>query len=225
MRRAGGIITEDDLAGYRATLRDPLIARGVAGFTLVGVPPPSSGGATVIGAARFLAGYANPLASFADTLSKHRMTEAFRHVFAIRMSLSDPAYYANVTAEAVADLVSSPYMESLRRITRDDDVLPLSQYGGKKWAQLKDEDELDVTAKDAHEGDRRLRKRERKGTKLHPRNLGLLDYLEDNGTTHLSVVDKDRNSVAITSTVNSHFGSKVISPSTGILLNDEMDGE
>ena len=37
----------------------------------------------------------------------------------------------------------------------------------------------------------------------------------DHGTTHLSVLDKDGNAVAITSTVNTLFGSKVISPSTG----------
>lgn len=37
------------------------------------------------------------------------------------------------------------------------------------------------------------------------------------------MVDEARNAVAMTSTINTAFGSKVVSPSTGILLNNEMD--
>lgn len=45
----------------------------------------------------------------------------------------------------------------------------------------------------------------------------------DHGTTHISVVDGARMAVAVTSTVNTGFGSKVVSPSTGIILNNQMD--
>ena len=41
-------------------------------------------------------------------------------------------------------------------------------------------------------------------------------------TTHLSVVDRDRNTVAITQTNNMVWGSGVVVPGTGILLNDTM---
>ncbi|KAF8704986.1 hypothetical protein HU200_031236 [Digitaria exilis] len=47
--------------------------------------------------------------------------------------------------------------------------------------------------------------------------------LDDHGTSHLCVVDGDRNVVAMTTTVNYYFGAKVLSPSTGIVLNNEMD--
>ncbi len=42
-------------------------------------------------------------------------------------------------------------------------------------------------------------------------------------TTHISVVDGEGNAVAMTTTVNYWFGSCVVVPGTGILLNDEMD--
>ena len=42
-------------------------------------------------------------------------------------------------------------------------------------------------------------------------------------TTHFSTADAEGNWVACTATVNTSFGSKVIVPGTGILLNNEMD--
>ena len=42
-------------------------------------------------------------------------------------------------------------------------------------------------------------------------------------TTHFSVADAEGNWVACTQTINTAFGSKVIVPGTGILLNNEMD--
>ncbi|MEX0803223.1 MAG: gamma-glutamyltransferase [Candidatus Binatia bacterium] len=43
------------------------------------------------------------------------------------------------------------------------------------------------------------------------------------GTTHFSVVDRFGNAVACTLSVNTRFGSKLLVPKTGIVLNNEMD--
>jgi gamma-glutamyltranspeptidase/glutathione hydrolase len=42
-------------------------------------------------------------------------------------------------------------------------------------------------------------------------------------TTHIAAADADGNWVAITATVNTAFGSKVIVPGTGVVLNNEID--
>ncbi len=42
-------------------------------------------------------------------------------------------------------------------------------------------------------------------------------------TTHISAADAEGNWVAMTATINTTFGSKVIIPGTGVLLNNQMD--
>jgi len=47
--------------------------------------------------------------------------------------------------------------------------------------------------------------------------------LFDKHTTHIAAADKAGNWVAITTTVNTDFGSKVAVPGTGVFLNNQMD--
>ncbi|MDR8393227.1 gamma-glutamyltransferase [Aliifodinibius sp. S!AR15-10] len=48
-------------------------------------------------------------------------------------------------------------------------------------------------------------------------------YSESSETTHFSIVDKDGNAVAVTTTLNGSFGNKFSVDGAGFLLNNEMD--
>jgi len=47
--------------------------------------------------------------------------------------------------------------------------------------------------------------------------------LEDDETTHFSILDAEGNRVSATQTVNLLYGSGMVAPGTGVLLNNEMD--
>lgn len=54
-------------------------------------------------------------------------------------------------------------------------------------------------------------------------NYGRFFAADDSGTSHFSVIDQHGNAVACTETINLTYGSFVVVPKWGILLNDEMD--
>ena len=46
---------------------------------------------------------------------------------------------------------------------------------------------------------------------------------ESDETTHISIIDKDGNCVAVTTTLNGRYGSKCVVAGAGFILNNEMD--
>ena len=52
---------------------------------------------------------------------------------------------------------------------------------------------------------------------------GRVDVIESVETTHFSIVDEAGNAVAITTTLNGNYGSKVVVQGGGFFLNNEMD--
>ncbi|TAF03930.1 MAG: gamma-glutamyltransferase [Nostocales cyanobacterium] len=59
-------------------------------------------------------------------------------------------------------------------------------------------------------------------TELKP-EIKTLKTHESTETSHLNVVDADRNAVSLTFTINTGFGAGIVTPGTGIVLNNEMD--
>ena len=58
---------------------------------------------------------------------------------------------------------------------------------------------------------------------LDPEDYGVIrPPRDDGGTSHLSVVDADGNAVALTTTVNTLFGARVVGMRSGVVLNNEM---
>ncbi len=110
MRRGGGIITEEDLARYRPIWREPLRST-YRGYSLIAMPPASSGGTTMIEALNILETY-NSLPAFHSTAYKHLLAESFRRAFIDRNTkLCDPAF----CSVPLAQLTSKSYAQTLAR--------------------------------------------------------------------------------------------------------------
>lgn len=115
MRRGGGIITNEDLARYKPIWRDPL-RTGYRGYSLIAMPPASSGGTTMIEALNILETY-DSLPPFHSTQYKHLLAESFRRAFVDRNTkLCDPAF----CDVPVARLTSKEYARELRRTIAPD---------------------------------------------------------------------------------------------------------
>ena len=63
----------------------------------------------------------------------------------------------------------------------------------------------------------------KKPTDSNDIGYGSIDIYESNETTHYSIIDQFGNAVAVTTTLNGTFGSKLFSNELGFFLNNEMD--
>ncbi len=121
MRRSGGIITAEDLAGYRALWREP-IQSTYRGWRIIAMPPASSGGVTLTEILNILEGYRMPRFGAAQLM--HLETEAMRRAFADRNRyLGDPAF----VQMPLDRLTSKSYAAELRASIRRDRATPSSE--------------------------------------------------------------------------------------------------
>ncbi|XP_010438326.1 PREDICTED: gamma-glutamyltranspeptidase 3-like [Camelina sativa] len=178
VKNAGGIITMDDLRSYKVRVTDAMSV-DVMGYTVHGMPPPSSGTVGFAMVMNILDSYSNLYTASGKDLELHRLIEAMKHMFAARMDLGDPEF-VNIT-NGMNQMLSKTHAEEIRKKIFDNTTFP-PEYYLNRWSQLRDQ-----------------------------------------GTSHFCIVDAERNTVSMTTTVNYAFGAKVLSPATGIVLNNEMD--
>lgn len=178
MRSENGPLSAGDLAAYRVRVRKPLMGR-FQGYTVVGMPPPSSGGACMIQMLGVLDGY--DLIAMDAGAYHHLLVECMKHAYAARSALLGDADADPAIAQDAARMVSSPEIKRIRA------AIDLSR------------------------------------TRADPRSYGDAFAGPDSGTSHYSVVDSQGNAVAATETINYGFGSFMVVPNTGIVLNNELN--
>ena len=175
MRRGGGIITEEDLARYRARERTPVTGT-YRGYDIISMPPPSSGGVAIVTMLNILEAY--DLASMGHNSAEyiHHLAEAMRRAFRERATYLADADFADVPIQR---LTSKEHASWLRRNIHPE-----------------------------------------RASVSHPSDVMLPP--ESPQTTHYSVVDADGMAVSVTYTLESGYGSGIVVPGAGFLLNNEM---
>ncbi|MCB1894980.1 MAG: gamma-glutamyltransferase [Rhodocyclaceae bacterium] len=193
-----GRMTQADLAGYRPRVRKPVEGH-YRGFTIQSMPPPSSGGLTLLMMLRLLEPY--PIGSgdagwgFGGRHTLHVMAEAMRLGFADRAAwMGDDDQVPVPVAGLLSDCFLAPrgaLIDLGKRMATPDaaDPWPCHEHGAMSG------DEASLAAQD-----------EAKGT----------------DTTHFTVVDRWGNVVSFTSTIESAWGSGIMVPGYGFLLNNEL---
>ena len=126
MRRGGGIITRDDLAKYEAVWREP-ISFQYRDQTVLSMPPPSSGGATIAEILNILEGYDLQRFGYLSADHIHVWTEAVKRAYADRNAyLADPDFVVQPTAKMISDAYAGQRRADIRmdRDTPSADVRP-----------------------------------------------------------------------------------------------------
>ena len=205
---AGGILTEDDLKKYAVRWREPLVGN-YRGHRILTMPPPSAGGLAIVQVLATLEKMEPEPAQWRDPQHVHRMAEAIRRVYVDRAKyLGDPAFVEIPMDKLVSDAAISRLAASIDPAQATPSVTLLDAGAAATQSTLPAQ----------------------RGTSAVPSPEGAQkpptptpDAGSTKNTTHISVIDRAGNAVAMTTTVNYGFGSCLVAKGTGVLLNDEMD--
>ncbi len=193
VQKGGGLITADDLARYEVKEREP-VHGSYRGFEVITAPPPSSGGTVLIELLNILEGYDLAKLGNRSAQAIHFEVEAFRRGFFDRAEFMGDPDFSKIP---VAQLIDKKYAAAWR-----DSIDPGHASPSKELKRPAIFSELEQYAKE------------------HP---PAAMPNESDQTTHHSVMDAEGNAVAVTTTLNGWFGSRVTVDGLGFLLNDEMD--
>ncbi|XP_024959882.1 glutathione hydrolase 3-like [Cynara cardunculus var. scolymus] len=133
VQSGGGILTMDDMRNYKVKVTDA-VEVNTMGFTILGMPPPSSG---TLGLAMVL----NILNGYEDTngakgaLGLHRFIEALKHMFSYRINLGDPDFVD--ISKTTSDMLSPSFADKIRKRIFDNTTFP-SEYYLPRWSQIQD---------------------------------------------------------------------------------------
>lgn len=193
MQQGGGLITVKDLKNYEVVERTPV--RGTyRGLEIISSPPPSSGGIALVETLNILEGFDIAKAGFGSAEAIHLVVESYRRAFYDRAQfLGDPEF----SKLPVLELTDKKY--------------------GVDWRMSVDPQRASASARLERP---RVSQALADYAKKKPVKAAAAEATE---TTHYSVVDKDGNAVAVTTTLNGSYGAKVTIGSLGFLLNNEMD--
>ena len=193
VQQGGGIITAEDLSHYEVKDRQPV--RGTyRGLEIISAPPPSSGGIALIETLNILEGFDLKASGRDSAQSIHLISEAYRRAFYDRaVFLGDPDF----NGAPVDDLLDKRYAAAWRS-----SIQPERPSSSEALARPNNFPALERYAAE------------------HPLAR---QSPSPTDTTHYSVVDPAGNAVAVTTTLNGFFGSRVTIGSLGFLLNNEMD--
>jgi gamma-glutamyltranspeptidase / glutathione hydrolase len=110
MQRGGGIITHEDLRTYQPKWREAVVS-DYRGYTLITMPPASSGGITMTQSFNILEQFA-PLPPFGSAAYVHLLAETFRRSFQDRNAKLADADFVPVPRD---ELTSKAYAQALAR--------------------------------------------------------------------------------------------------------------
>jgi gamma-glutamyltranspeptidase / glutathione hydrolase len=110
LQKAGGLVTQADLAGYAPLERQP-VRSSYRGHTIIGPPPPASSGVHIAQMLNLLEGFDVRSMGFGTPDTMHLMAEAMKIAFADRaVATADPAF----VKVPVERLISKAYADKRR---------------------------------------------------------------------------------------------------------------
>jgi gamma-glutamyltranspeptidase / glutathione hydrolase len=169
------VLTYSDLGRYRAKWRAPIVGT-YRGRTILGSPPPTSGGVAIQEMLNILEGFDLHGDGMSTALSLHLIAEAQQEAWADRGAyLGDPDFVNVPTAQLIS-----------------------KDYAAQRRAEI-DPDHA----------------------KTFGPGLGPAEPPQAS-TTDIAVIDRWGNAVSLTCTIEQEFGSAVVAPGTGFLLNNEL---